>query len=121
MDQPYPLPWLVLEPQSVRLAVMQPGFQLTWEDLNRSSVQQHVAIRIEVLSSVNPQWTTLMVLKNGESRFAFPQPIDAEWMCFRVRSEINVFVSLWAANESLIDNFVIALCPSWAREVVRGW
>ena len=101
IDQPYPLPWLILEPQSVRLAVMHPGFQLTWEDWNGSSAQQHVVSRIEILSSVNQRWTTLAVIKNGETRFAFDHPIDAEWMCFRVRSEINVFVSLWAADGSL--------------------
>ncbi len=100
IDQPIPLPALILEPQLVRLAVMRPGFQLTWENWNGFSNQRS---RIEVSSSVNPEWTTLAVLKDGELKFAFLHPIDAEWACFRIRSEIGRFVSLWAVAGSLND------------------
>ena len=103
IDEPFVFPGLILEPQLVQLAGMQPGFQLTWENRNDSILQQNMISRIEVLSSVYPKWTTLTVLKNGESKFAFHQPIDAQWVCFRVRSEINVYVSLWGAGGSLND------------------
>lgn len=103
IDQPFPFPALILEPQFVRLAVMRPGFQLTWENWNGFPIQHQIISRIEVSSSVNLKWTTLAVLKHGELKFAFLQPIDAEWVCFRIRSEIGRFVSLWAVGGPLND------------------
>lgn len=99
IDQPIPLPVLIPEPQLVQLAVMRPGFQLTWGNSDGSPFRR----RIEVSSSINPSWTTLTVPNTGELRFAFLQPIDAEWVCFRIRSEIGRFVSLWAVAGSPSD------------------
>lgn len=101
IDQPIPLPALIIEPQLVQLEVMRPGFQLTWENWNGFPLQSQIISQIEVSSSVNPKWTTLTVLKNGELKFAFPHPIDAEWVCLRIRHEIGRFVSLWTAAGSL--------------------
>ena len=101
IDQPIPLPALILEPQLIRLAVMRPGFQLTWENWNGFPIQNKIICRIEVSSSINPKWTTLAVLKDGELKLGFLQPIDAEWVCFRIRHEIDRFVSLWTAAGSL--------------------
>jgi hypothetical protein len=103
IDQPIPLPALILEPQLVQLAAMRPGFQLIWENWNGFPVQHKIISRIEVSSSINPKWTTLSVLKEGELNFGFLQPIDAEWVCFRIRHEIGRFVSLWTAAGSLND------------------
>jgi hypothetical protein len=96
IDQPIPLPVLIIEPQLVQLEVMRPGFQLTWGNSGVPFGYPALPHRIEVSSSVNPKWTTLTVLKNGELKFAFPHPIDAEWVCLRIRLETNQFVSLWA-------------------------
>lgn len=100
IDQPFPLSLLIFEPRLVQLAVMRPGFQLTWEN---SDISPLLRYRIEVSSSINPSWTTLTVPNAGALKFEFLQPIDAEWVCVRIRSEINRFVSLWAVAGSLSD------------------
>ncbi len=88
---PIPPPSLS-EPTSVQLAVREPGFQLTWTDTNRPSV----AHRIEVSSSLQPNWTTAEVLPPDNAIFSSYQAIGADWVCYRVRGESGPIVSDWA-------------------------
>ncbi len=105
IDRPIPFPAFVFEPTLVQLAVMRPGFQMTWGNADGPLVWNHTPVRhrIEVMTSINPSWTTLTVLNTGELRFAFLRPIDAAWVCFRIRNEIDRFVSLWAVAGSPSD------------------
>lgn len=101
IDEPIPVPSLILEPRLVQLAVMRPGFQLTWENSDGAPRLQY---RIEASSSLNPIWTTLTVVPNtGAPRLSFLQPLDAEWVCFRIRGEVSRLVSLWAVAGSPND------------------
>ena len=88
--QPILASTVFFEPQSVQLTSMQPGFKLTWKNL------QIASNRIEVSSSVDVNWRTLMVLQPGLETFTYPLSIDAEWVCMRIRAEQQRVVSLWA-------------------------
>ena len=90
IEQPILASTALFEPQSVRLTPMQPGFELTWKNL------QIASNRIEVSSSVDVNWRTLMVLQPGLETFTYPLSIDAEWVCMRIRAEQQRVVSLWA-------------------------
>jgi len=97
--QPVLLPSLIPEPQTVQLIDLHPGFQISWQNWDGSSLWH----RIEVSSSINPVWSTLMLLAPDTVEYAFLNPIDADWACFRVRHENNQFVSLWAVAGSPND------------------
>ena len=85
-------PQQVAEPYFVRLVLRDPGFQLWWIDTNRPKVDY----RIEVASSLQPNWTTAKVQRAGITRFSYFQSHGAEWVCYRVRAESGVIVSQWA-------------------------
>ncbi|MGQ0811668.1 MAG: hypothetical protein ACT4OO_10660 [Nitrospiraceae bacterium] len=92
LGQPIVASTIMYEPTAVELKLIQPGFQLIWADARPGPISH----RIEVSGSVNPAWTTLTVLPPGVARFTYAHPIDAEWVCFRVRAESGRLVSLWA-------------------------
>jgi len=93
IEQPIVASTVLYEPLSVRLVPAQPGFELTWVGAGASA---NVSYRIEVSSSVNSNWSTLAVLPSTVTKFTHGLPIDADWVCARVRAEVGRFVSLWA-------------------------
>jgi len=90
--QPLLAPTIFPEPQNVRLRALQPGFELTWSNPGGTTISH----RIEVSGSVDSRWTTLASLPPGATRFRYQFPIDAEWVCLRIRGEQQRLVSLWA-------------------------
>jgi hypothetical protein len=97
IEQPILAPAVFFEPSSVQLTSMRPGFELTWK--NPASVSH----RIEVSSSVEANWRTLVKVPPGLERFTYARPIDAEWVCVRIRAEVQRVVSLWATAGGLND------------------
>jgi len=100
VDQPIPAPTVMPEPQSVKLIVLQAGFELTWTNANPASTATH---RLEAISSTTTEWTTLALLPPSTATFSFPQTIDAAWVCLRLRDEIGRAVSLWASASGPLD------------------
>jgi hypothetical protein len=101
IEQPILDPSVLPEPRSVRVTPMQRGFEVTWEhpDVAPSSY------RIEVIGSVPSRWTTLAVLPPGTAQFTLGGPIDAEWVCVRIRAERQPFVSLWGMTDGPFERF----------------
>jgi hypothetical protein len=97
IEQPILASAVFFEPQSVHLTSMWPGFELTWKNFEIASN------RIEVSSSVDANWRTLIVLSPGLEKFTYGRPIDAEWVCVRIRAEQQRIVSLWALAGGLND------------------
>jgi hypothetical protein len=115
---PIPPPSLS-EPTSVHLAVSQAGFQLAWTDANRSPV----AHRIEVSSSLQPNWTAAAVLPPDNATFNSYQPIGADWACYRVRGESGPIVSDWAEASGPTDRqfcFTPARVPMLTQPIVAS-
>ncbi len=90
IEQPILAPAVFFEPLLVQLTSMRPGFELTWHNLGIASN------RIEVSSSVDPNWKPLITLSPDLKTFTYARPIDAEWVCVRIRAEQQRVVSLWA-------------------------
>ena len=93
-------PTILYEPASVRmepipLAAAQSyvGFSLTWKEHTFWSPGH----RIEISSSADPRWTTLAVLPPSVPLYSYLRPIDAEWVCLRIRAEVGRAISLWAS------------------------
>ncbi len=115
---PIPPPSLS-EPTSVHLAVSQASFQLAWTDANRSPV----AHRIEVSSSLQPNWTAAAVLPPDNATFNSYQPIGADWACYRVRGESGPIVSNWAEASGPSDRqycFTPARVPMLTQPIVAS-
>lgn len=95
IEQPILAPAVFFEPQSVQLTSLRPGFALTWKNLS------FVTDRIEISSSVDANWRTLVKLPSVLGKFTYARPIDAEWVCVRIRAEVQQVVSLWATAGGL--------------------
>jgi hypothetical protein len=91
--QPIVASTVVYEPQSVQLTPRQPGFVLAWTDPTTSSTAVH---RIEISSSTSTQWTSLAVVPAATNSYTYAFPLDASWVCLRIRTEVGQAVSLWA-------------------------
>jgi len=102
IDQPLVAPTIFPEPLNVRKSIFQPGFALTWSNVGLGPISN----RLEVSSSLMPAWITLAVLNSTAPNTAgltYTAPIDAEWVCLRVRAEQQRFVSLWAMDSGPQD------------------
>ena len=111
IEQPILAPAVFFEPQSVQLTSMRLGFELTWKN---PAIVSH---RIEVSSAVDANWRTLLVLPPGLEKFTYTRPIDAEWVCIRIRAEQQQFISLWAMAGGPDDRqFRSGLCRSRGEE-----
>lgn len=99
IEQPILVPAVFLEPRNVRLTAKESGFELTWDDPGATPLTH----RIEGSGSVDTRWTPLAVLPLGTTTFTIDSPIDAAWVCVRVRAEQQRVVSLWAMSGGLLD------------------
>lgn len=93
LTQPILASVIIFEPQSVALTPRQAGFELTWKD---SSAPPSAFHRIEISSSTSVGWSSLAVLAASETIYTYALPIDASWVCVRIRTEVGTAVSLWA-------------------------
>ncbi len=100
LTQPIVASTVIFEPQSVRLTPRQPGFELSWTDAAAPPSASH---RIEISSSTSTGWTSLAVLAASTSTYAYTLPIDASWVCMRIRTEVGRAVSLWAMASGPTD------------------
>ena len=93
LTQPILASGIIFEPQSVALTPRQAGFELTWKD---SSAPLSAFHRIEISSSTSMGWSSLAVLAASTATYTYALPIDASWVCVRIRTEVGTAVSLWA-------------------------
>jgi hypothetical protein len=98
--QPIVASTVIFEPQSVRLTPRQPGFELSWTDAAAPPSALH---RIEISSSTSTGWSSLAVLPASTRTYAYTLPIDASWVCMRIRTEVGRAVSLWAMASGPTD------------------